>query len=370
MTQASRQWLRRLDVRDFRNLAHAELTTPADGIAVIGDNGQGKSNLLEAIYYLHLLRSARGARDVDVVRFGAPGFHIRAAADHAVAVGFERVGRRKRVTVDGAAPPRLSDALGAVPCVLFSPADVELIRGAPGERRHYIDVVLGVTSRPYLRALQSYRPALAQRSAALRTGDRHAAAAWDPILAEHGATLVRARAVWLACVADAVGRVAAEIGEPGAVELTYASQFADAADPAAAILAALGQSRAADLKRGITHVGPHRDDLRIFLDGHDLRTFGSAGQQRTAAIALRIVEASTLRDHVGAAPLFLLDDPFAELDERRAHRILAVLQGHGIGQTFLAVPRASDIPPEMTQLERWSISDGVLRRVAASVGAP
>jgi DNA replication and repair protein RecF len=366
MTGPSRQWLRRLDVREFRNLAHAELTAPDDGIAVIGDNGQGKTNLLEAIYYLHLLRSARGARDVDVVRFGAPGFFVSGTTnDHTVAVGFERAGRRKRVTIDGAAPPRLSDALGAVPCVLFSPADVELVRGAPSERRRYIDVVLGVTSRPYLRALQAYRTALAQRSAALRLGDRRAVAAWDPLLAEHGATLVLARATWVACVAEAVSRLCADIGEPGTVELTYGSQFADAQDPAAAILAALGQSRAADLKRGITHVGPHRDDLRIFLDGHDLRTFGSAGQQRTAAIALRIVEASTLQDHVGAAPLFLLDDPFAELDERRAHRILGVLQGHGIGQTFLAVPRASDIPAEMTQLERWSITDGHLHRMAA-----
>jgi DNA replication and repair protein RecF len=364
MTAPSRQWLRRLDVRDFRNLAHAELTAPADGIAIVGDNGQGKTNLLEAVYYLHLLRSARGARDVDVVRFGSPGFHIRATTedDRVVTVGFERAGRRKRVTIDGAAPARLSDALGALPCVLFSPADVELVRGTPSERRRYIDVVLGVTSRPYLRALQAYRGALAQRNAALRS--TQPAAIWDPLLAEHGATLVRARAAWVASVAASVADLCAKIGETGTVEMTYASQFRDAPDPAAAILSALAQSRPADLNRGITHVGPHRDDLRLLLDGQELRAFGSAGQQRTAAIALRIVEASTLSDKTGAAPLFLLDDPFAELDERRAHRILGVLRGHGIGQTLLAVPRPSDIPPEMTQLERWSITSGVLRRAA------
>lgn len=148
--------------------------------------------------------------------------------------------------------------------------------------------------------------------------------------------------------------------------LSYASQFAEAEATGEAvghaILEALQESRQADLKRGITHVGPHRDDLRLVLDGHDLRTFGSAGQQRTAAIALRIVEASTLREARGTAPLFLLDDPFAELDERRAHRILHVLQTHAIGQTFLAVPRPSDIPPEMTELERWSITAGTLTR--------
>jgi DNA replication and repair protein RecF len=358
-----RQWLRRLDVRDFRNLAHAELTAPADGIAVVGDNGQGKTNLLEAVYYLHLLRSARGARDVDVVRFGADGFHIRASTpSHTVAIGFERAGRRKRITIDGAVPARLSDALGAIPCVLFSPGDVELVRGTPSERRRYIDVVLGVTSRPYLRALQAYRGALAQRNAALRLGQ--SATIWDPPLAEHGATLVEARETWVASVAPSVATLCAEIGETGTVEMSYASQFSNTANASAAILSALAQSRTADLKRGITHVGPHRDDLRLLLDGQDMRAFGSAGQQRTAAIALRIVEASTLREHAGASPLFLLDDPFAELDARRSHRILGVLQGHGIGQTLLAVPRPSDIPPEMTQLERWSIAGGVLRRAA------
>jgi DNA replication and repair protein RecF len=369
MAVASRQWLRRLDVRDFRNLVHVELTAPAEGIAVVGDNGQGKTNLLEAVYYLHLLRSARGARDVDVVRFGSAGFHIRATTEsnHTIAVGFERAGRRKRATIDGATPARLSDALGALPCVLFSPTDVELVRGAPSERRRYLDIVLGVTSRPYLRALQAYRTALAQRSAALRAyaGQWQPVAVWDPPLAEHGATLVRERAAWIGSVAEAVAVLCAEIGEPGRLELSYASQFADTVDVADAIRAALAHARAVDLKRGATQVGPHRDDIRLVLDGQDLRAFGSAGQQRTAAIALRIVEASTLREHAGAAPLFLLDDPFAELDARRAHRILGVLAGHGIGQTLLAVPRLSDIPAEMTRLERWSIAGGVLQREAA-----
>src|SRR5205814_5729963 len=119
--------LRSLVLRDFRNLARLDLTFPAAGVVVIGDNGQGKSNLLEAIYYLHLLRSVRGARDVDVARFGADGFFIRAESEGGrepeVSAGFERQGRRKRVKMGGAEPERLSDALGALPCVLFSPAD-------------------------------------------------------------------------------------------------------------------------------------------------------------------------------------------------------------------------------------------------------
>jgi DNA replication and repair protein RecF len=110
----------------------------------------------------------------------------------------------------------------------------------------------------------------------------------------------------------------------------------------------------------MTHAGPHRDDLELTLDGRDLRTFGSAGQQRTAAIALRLLEASTLRLASGAEPIVLLDDPFAELDHRRTARILTLLQAEGRGQTVLAVPRAADIPADLTRLERWRVTAGVI----------
>ena len=106
-----------------------------------------------------------------------------------------------------------------------------------------------------------------------------------------------------------------------------------------------------DMRRGLTHAGPHRDDLELTLDGRELRVFGSAGQQRTAAIALRLLEAETLREHAGAAPLLLLDDPFAELDIRRAAKILQMLEKRGLGQTILAVPREADIPPGLMRLD-------------------
>jgi len=143
--------------------------------------------------------------------------------------------------------------------------------------------------------------------------------------------------------------------------MRYATALAPAGgDVTGALQAALSQKRSLDVRRGLTHAGPHRDDVELLLDGRDLRLFGSAGQQRTAAIALRMLEAATLRDRSGAAPLFLLDDPFAELDARRSHRILELLGDTGLGQTVLAVPRAVDIPPELTRLQRWNINDGVL----------
>src|SRR5690348_1029783 len=177
----ARAWLHRLSIRAFRNLARVDLTPAAEGMAVIGENGQGKSNLLEAIYYLQILRSFRGARDRELVGFGAPGFHLSAdvhgARAREVAVGFERTGGRKRVLLDGGEPERLTDALGAFPAVIFSPQDAVLVSGAPSARRRYLDILLSLTSPSYLPALQRYRAALVRRNAAMRAASRHDAEA-------------------------------------------------------------------------------------------------------------------------------------------------------------------------------------------------
>ena len=366
----------RLSVRAFRNLRRADLELPTSGIALVGDNGQGKTNFLEAIYYLRLLRSLRGAQDAELVSFGEAGFHlaggIEGARAHDVTVGFDRLGRRKKITLDGREPERMADALGAFPAVIFSPSDAVLVAGAPVERRRFLDVMLALSSRPYLLALQRYRGALARRNAAMRemrlnhAAREACAAVWEPALAEHGAVLFTARQQWAETYAAQYASRCDAIGERGSATMRYASSLdATKRDAEQALLAALEKKRPIDVKRGITHAGPHRDDLQLSLDGRELRTYGSAGQQRTAAIALRLLEAATLREATRAEPLVLLDDPFAELDARRASRILELLSHEDRGQTILAVPRDADIPDAFTRLERWQVDAGVLIRSGA-----
>jgi DNA replication and repair protein RecF len=374
--QPARVTISSVTIIDFRNIERAEFELPDDGLAIVGDNGHGKTNLLEAIAYLALLRSMRGVRDRDLVRFGARALHVDARAREApvgrVRVGVDRLGG-KRVTLDGVETARLTDALGAIPSVCFSPADVSLVSGSPATRRRYLDITLALSSPRYLEALRHYRSALARRNASLRDavrgGARTASAgAWEPALAEHGAVLLRERLQWVTDVAADFARLCHAIGERAPMDLAYDSPLADSASDAelrAALSGALARGRAHDARRGLTHAGPHRDDLSLTLAGRSLRVVGSAGQQRTAAIALRLLEASTLRQRSGVQPLLLLDDPFAELDRSRATRVLALLDDLSAGghaQTVLCVPREDEIPMAFTRLQRWRVTDGALTR--------
>lgn len=369
--------LHRFSAQDFRNLAQVDLEIPDAGLVVVGDNGHGKSNLLEAIAYLHALRSVRGARDVDLVRFGAPGFYLTAScsgtSSENVRVGFERGARRKRVVLDGAPAPRLSDGLGALPSVTISPRTVELIVGAPAERRRFLDVLLALSSARYLNALQDYRAALVRRNATIRAvgGSRPAdaeaqIAAWEGPLATAGAILVTTRISWVMESAPRYAQLCETLGERGAAGLRYRASAEGVVgglteeDARIALASALSAHRLLDLRRGATLVGPHRDDLELRLGGRLLRTFGSAGQHRSASLALRVLEAESFEARTGRQPLLLLDDPFAELDRGRAGRVLDVLDRRRGAQVVLAVPRADDVPEAFAGLARASIRDGAI----------
>ena len=365
----SRTRVAELAVRDFRNIARLDVALPGEGIAIVGENGHGKTSVLEAIAYVEQLRSVRGARDRDLVRFDTPAFHVSATVHGPegsvqLGAGADRAGR-KRVTRDGVEMPRITDALGALPSVLLAPRDVSLVSDGPGERRRFLDITLALTSPRYLRALRHYRAALERRNATLRDALRHrsgaaAAAAWEPELATHGAVLVAERRAWAMAHSDEFTRLATAIGEAGLAAMAYASSLPVELDGEQALREALERGRDHDLRRGSTHVGPHRDDLALTLDGRDLRVVGSAGQQRTGAIALRLLEAATLRQRRATLPVLLLDDPFAELDNRRASRVLDLLLEPGVGQVVLCVPRPEEIPPRFTRLARYRIVGGAL----------
>lgn len=366
---------RDLRLRQFRNFAELDLVVPAEGAAVIGPNGSGKTNLIEALYYLEIFSSFRGAPDAQLVRFDQEAFHIRGrftdratGASLEVAAGYDAKHGRKRVTVNGAEPDRLGDALGRIGVVAFSPSDVVIISGSPGERRRFLDIVLSLNAPGYLPVLQRYRHTLKQRNALLK--DRVTAATlepWTETLVDAGATVMRARARWVAENADDFARRYHRIGGDAGARMEYRPSVPDVGAPDDDLAGALGEElrRLADRERerGSTLRGPHRDDLGFVREadaaaaGRDLRDFGSGGQQRTAAIALRLVEAATIRAARGRAPIVLLDDIFAELDPGRSERVLELLADEP-GQTILTAPKPSDIEVRRGALKRWRIAAG------------
>jgi DNA replication and repair protein RecF len=366
-----------LGLRHFRNLRSQDLEVPAEGVALVGDNAQGKSNFLEAIYYLETLRSFRGARDEQMVAFGEDVFRIvgTTEADRdeeqrgtQVAAAFQKKGKRKKVTIDGSEPDRLGDALGHLSAVIFSPADVDLVSGGPAERRRFLDIVLSLNQPGYLTALQQYRTSLQRRNASLKSGDPASlVAVWNDGLVRAGAAVIAARHGWVTARCASFGEYYRRVSDGATARMTYRSSVplsdeVDEESAAAAFRDALSSSGERERRMGVTVVGPHRDDVRLQLEGEesdlDLRDYGSGGQKRTAALALRLVEAQTIRDRRSRKPLILLDDVFAELDGGRSERILELMDSEDTGQVVLTAPKDSDVRLRGDRLPRWRIRAG------------
>ncbi|HEV2291928.1 MAG TPA: DNA replication and repair protein RecF [Gemmatimonadales bacterium] len=351
--------LLRLVARGFRNLAPADLQVPERGLALLGPNGAGKTNLLEAVYYSVLFRSFRGATDAELAGFGADGFAVEVewggSPARTASTTYHAATKEKRVRVDGVPERRLQRAAGQWLAVAFLPTDTALAAGPPSGRRQYLDRLLSLSDPAYLGALSRYRAALAQRNAALRQGQLDPARAFEPSLSEAGAELVRARIRWSSGAGTAFAAEFEGLGEAEATGLGYSGRVELADVGAWGPL--MREVEARDRARGMTTVGPHRDDLRLTIGGRPLRDFGSTGQQRSAAIALKLLELGTLRAARGEEPALILDDVFAELDRDRQQRLAARLTDGGVRQALLSAPRPEEIPANLG-LPVWRVDAG------------
>jgi DNA replication and repair protein RecF len=348
--------LERLVARGYRNLVDLERMAPPRGAAILGANAQGKTNLLEAIYYPVLFRSFRGAPDQQVSGSGQ-GFHVEvdlegAASRQVVTTYF---GRKKKITIDGEEIGRLADAVGSWLAVAFLPSDLGLASGPAAVRRQYLDRLLSLASKRYLAALTRYRAALAQRNSALRQGRTDLAQAFDEPLSAAGADLVWARLEWVRWSAPQFAAEFDCLGERGAALLEYRgnTELADRG----AWQRRLAEALLEDQARGMTTVGPHRDDLVLQVGSRRLRDYGSTGQQRSAAVALKLIEIAALREARGTEPALLLDDVFAELDRERQIRLAVRLMGPEDRQVFVTSPRRDELPPNL-ELPVWTVDGG------------
>jgi DNA replication and repair protein RecF len=369
VTRLSRLWL-----TDFRCYESAELQLGAGVTVIVGANAQGKTSLLEAAGWVITGRSFRGVPDAALVRAGSEQAVLRAEVvddDRTQLLEAElRVAGRNRVRLNHHPLTRARDLLELARVTVFAPDDLQLVKGGPSERRTYLDDLLVAVSPRYDAARADYDRVLRQRNALLRQGMRgddttDTLAVFDVQLAGAGAELVRGRLRLLDRLLPEVRKAYGHLaGGVGPVDGEYLAEWwasgPDAeADPTDVLLEALQARRRAELERGVTLSGPHRDEWRLLVGGLDSRLHASQGEQRTLALALRLGGHRLCAEVVGSAPILLLDDVFSELDEHRASALVAHLEA---GQTLLST--AGHVPPGVRADATLRVSGGRVEAAA------
>jgi recF protein len=331
-----------LTIHRFRNMAQLVLA-PGDGANIIlGDNAQGKTNILEAIWLFSGAKSFRGAKDGDYIPFGGQNASltldfISNGREQTASIVLE--GKKKRVSLNGINRESRAALAGVFCTVIFSPDHLSLIKQGPEHRRRMMDAFLSQVSPKYANVLDSYYRILQQRNTLLKDVGKHAHLldtldVWDKSLVEYGSYITTVRAGYVAKLAQKTRAIYAGIsGEVERLEIDYCNAANGGWEKLArphcreAMHQRLKECRREDIKAGMTTVGPHRDDIEILLNGRSARSFGSQGQQRSCVLALKLAECELLEEISGEAPVVLLDDVTSELDQHRRNYLLSHLQG-------------------------------------------
>ena len=328
----------------------AEIALHSGQNVFVGQNGQGKSNVLEAIYALSSTRSFRGARDKDLIRHGEDRARVAGVVgedDSEISLEYQAHGGRK-ASVFGQKLGRVLDLVGRLPAVVFSTTDLAIVDAGPSARRALLDSELSLISPSYLSAFAGYRKALEQRNAALRAvregASQDVLAPWETAIADRGALIRASRREWLDNLVPIAAREHSNLS--GVDEgLNVVPVLADEAMDAESLLALLIRERKRDIAIGHTTVGPHRDDLKITLNNEDARAFASQGQRRTIALALKLAVARYWRDRLGILPVILLDDIMSDLDSDRRHAVMSI--SGSMGQVVITTTDLDALRPEV-----------------------
>ena len=361
-----------INLTNFRNYEKLDFH-PSSGLNVlVGMNAQGKSGVLEAIYFLATSKSHRTSRDLDLIRLGQDMAracaHIKRVVrnDETVEIILSKA-EKKTVKINGVKHPKIGDIVGQLNAVIFSNSDIDMVKGDPSRRRRFLNLEISQVTPQYVYALGRYKRVLDQRNNLLReikngTGRVDALGIWDDQLALYGATILSRRAKFVDYLAGAASRVFSSLtGESETLGVTYKPNLQTSAtdseeDIVERFARALAGKREYDLMRATTTVGPHRDDIVFSVNNLSAREYASQGQQRTVAISLKLAEIELMEEYIAEPPIVLLDDVMAELDESRRTHILELTVGRC--QTFITTTHISE-------LDTGLISDGSIFEVSS-----
>ncbi len=326
-----------LTLENFRNYKKQSFSFSPGVNILYGLNAQGKTNVAEAVFYVCTGYSPRVTREKQVILMGE-----NAASVSAVAVS-ERVGKisasvefaaagGKRITLNGLPLKRAGDLIGNINAVMFNPQELKLVQQAPEDRRRFLDISLSQINRRYFYALSKYKQILSQRNALLKEQDKplilSTLPVWDEQFSDAAASIIADRNAFIAELKPLCESAHREVsGNKELLEVEGECKFCGSAEQIKSdFKAALEERMERDIEAGFTTIGPHRDDLKIKLDGIDLRIYGSQGQQRTAALSLKLAEVQIFKKHFGEAPVLILDDALSELDRSRRAALLEFLK--------------------------------------------
>ena len=373
-----------LSLTDFRSWTQLDIELAPGPTALVGSNGQGKTNIAEALLYVATLESHRVATDAPLVRQGAERAIVRARVERnerTTLVELEiNPGKANRARINRGPVPRAKEVLGLLRTVLFAPEDLALVRGDPSERRRFLDDLLVSRSPRYAGVRADYDRVLKQRNALLKTaflakrsggGDMRTLDVWDAHLAQSGSELLAARMALVEDLLPLADVAYREVSKgQGELALDYKSSLGEALPESrdrdvlgAALLSELARVRQQEVERGVSLVGPHRDDLVLSLGSLPVKGYASHGESWSVALALRLASYELLKaDGVGGdgEPVLVLDDVFAELDTGRRERLATLVQG---AEQVLVTAAVPDDVPEQLVGGRWDVHDGAVTRV-------
>lgn len=369
-------YIKSLELKNFRNYINLELNLNKGLNIFVGENAQGKTNIVESIYYLSSMRSHRTQRDKDLIKWGKTKAYIKAEVAKNISeilMEFLLSSEEKRaVKINGIKKNKASEILGTVNAVIFSPEDLKLVKEGPGLRRRFIDNELNQIRPKYHYVLSQYNNCLMQRNSLLKSARssssvKYTIEVFSEQLAEYGSYITEARYEFikkLGLIAKLMHRKITDGKEE--LEIVYqlsTDEFLNKADVRNKLLKYYIENINDDINRGITIIGPHRDDLLIKINGMDARVYGSQGQQRTAALSLKLSELEIIKSEVGEYPVLLLDDVLSELDSKRQSFLLNSLREI---QTIVTCTSLNDLSSyHFENKDVFNVREGIVEKIRA-----